>query len=88
MIDDPIVADVHRVRDEIARQFGNDLRAYGRHLQEWERRHPGGALVLTPRPATTDGSPGSGQPAAERMPDRLISSTLSSTAACTGMRSR
>ena len=47
MTDDPIVAEVHRVRAETARRFGNDLRAYGRFLQEWERRHPGGTVVLS-----------------------------------------
>jgi hypothetical protein len=60
MIDDPIVAEVHRVREEIARQFGHDLRAYGRFLQDWERRHPGGTTVLSPRPVPVNGSPRSG----------------------------
>jgi len=34
MIDDPIVAEIHRIRDEYARQFNYDLDVICKDLQE------------------------------------------------------
>jgi hypothetical protein len=37
MSDDPIIEELHRHREELFREFGNDLEALVRHLQEKER---------------------------------------------------
>ncbi|HSJ74583.1 MAG TPA: hypothetical protein VK899_00065 [Gemmatimonadales bacterium] len=37
MTDDPIVEELHRHREELFREFGNDPEALVRHLQEKER---------------------------------------------------
>jgi hypothetical protein len=35
---DPIVEEVHRIREEIYAEHGNDLHAYFQHLREMEKR--------------------------------------------------
>jgi hypothetical protein len=47
MWEDPIVAEVHRVREEFAARFNNDLRAMTRYLQE-KARQEGRTLVSFP----------------------------------------
>ncbi len=37
MYDDPIVAETHRLREELAARFNNDLDLICHHLQEQER---------------------------------------------------
>ena len=37
MIQDPIVEELHRHREELFQEFGNDPEALVRHLQEKER---------------------------------------------------
>ena len=38
--DSPIVEEVRRRRGEISKQFGDDVRAYGRYLRQQEQKHP------------------------------------------------
>ena len=49
MIDDPIVEELHRHREELFREYGNDPEALVRHLQEKERAS--GRPVRVPPPA-------------------------------------
>jgi len=37
MTDDPIIEELHRHREELFREFGNDPEAFVRYLQEKER---------------------------------------------------
>ena len=37
MIEDPIVEELHRLREELFREFDNDLEALVKYLQEKER---------------------------------------------------
>jgi hypothetical protein len=48
MYDDPIVADIRRLRDEYARCFGYDLEAICRDLREQQQR--GGRRVVRRQP--------------------------------------
>jgi hypothetical protein len=48
MIRDPIVEELHRHREELFREFGNDPEALVRHLQEKERSS--GRVVQPPPP--------------------------------------
>lgn len=45
---DPIVEELHRHREELYREFGNDPEALVRHLQEKERNS---GRVVQPPPA-------------------------------------
>jgi hypothetical protein len=45
---DPIVEDVHRVREELARAHGNDLRAIVSALRDQQRERP--ELVIRREP--------------------------------------
>lgn len=47
MPDDPIVAEVRKHREEIAREFGNDLRAIYEHFKK--RESEGGWKVVSRR---------------------------------------
>lgn len=49
MKQDPIVEELHRHREELFREFGNDPEALVKHLQEEERSS--GRLVQPPPPA-------------------------------------
>lgn len=52
MWEDPIVAEVHRIRREIMAEFGNDFDAYFRYIQEREaedRRRGVQYVTLPPR---------------------------------------
>lgn len=44
---DPIVDGVHKIREEIAREAGYDVRRLARRLQESQKRH-GDRLVTQP----------------------------------------
>lgn len=44
---DPIVDEIHRIRQEIAREAGNDLHTLVLRLQESQKRH-GDRLVTKP----------------------------------------
>jgi hypothetical protein len=50
MWEDPIVAEVHRIRREIFARFNGDMAAYVRHLQalEEEERKRGRVIISTP----------------------------------------
>ena len=48
MYDDPIVAEIRRLRDEYARRFGYDLEAICRDLREQQER--GGRRVVRRQP--------------------------------------
>jgi hypothetical protein len=39
-MEDPVVAEVRRVREQIMARFGYDLRRYTEYLREQEQRHP------------------------------------------------
>jgi hypothetical protein len=50
MWEDPIVAEVHRIRREIMARFNGDRAAYDRYLSEWRRRSGrGGESSWMPR---------------------------------------
>ncbi len=51
MIEDPIVEEVRRVRDEYARRFNYDLDAICGDLKEKERASEREVLSLPPKPA-------------------------------------
>ena len=40
MLDDPIVEEVHRVRDKLIEEHGGDIDRYIEHLRELEKQHP------------------------------------------------
>jgi hypothetical protein len=46
---DPILEEVWRIKDEIAKEFNYDLDALVKYLQEKQREHPE-RVVLAPRP--------------------------------------
>lgn len=48
---DPIVEEIHKVRDELARETGNDVGRLGARLQESQKRH--GAKLVTRPPQRT-----------------------------------
>lgn len=52
MYDDPIVAEVHRIRREIMEEFDNDLHAYCEYLREQTEieRQRGRVIISTPFP--------------------------------------
>lgn len=63
MYDDPIVAEIRRLREEYAQRFGHDLEAICRDLREQQQRggrrvvrrqpkRPGGQHALARRKAT------------------------------------
>jgi hypothetical protein len=49
MIDDPIVEELHRHREELFREFGNDPEALVRYLQEKERNSDRPTQLPPPR---------------------------------------
>jgi hypothetical protein len=55
-VDDPVVAEVRRVREDLFAQFNYDLQAFGNHLRELtdEAARAGHRIVAPPpaRPAT------------------------------------
>ena len=50
MWEDPIVAEIHRVRRKIYERFNGDMAAYGRYLREQteEERKRGRTIIDTP----------------------------------------
>ena len=52
MCRDPIVAEVHRIREEYAAKFNYDLDAIFRDLCEKERKRGGDLVRLPPKPPT------------------------------------
>jgi len=46
MTEDPIVEETHRVRREIAAQFGGDVHAFFRYLREREAQRPDQVVTL------------------------------------------
>ncbi len=52
MIEDPIIEELHRHREELFREFGNDPEALLKHLQERERRS-GRPVEAPPSPGTS-----------------------------------
>jgi hypothetical protein len=51
MWEDPIAAEVRKIREDYAAQFNYDLRALCRALQEREQQDPRPKVSLPPRPA-------------------------------------
>lgn len=49
MSGDPIIEEVWRIKDEIAKEFNCDIDALVKYLQEKQREHPE-RVVLAPRP--------------------------------------
>lgn len=47
--DDPIVAEIHRIREEISASFNHDTAEIGRYLQEQGRLHPDQMSSRRPR---------------------------------------
>lgn len=48
MKEDPIVEETHRIRREIAAQFGGDIHAFFEHLRDRERADDGEVVTLEP----------------------------------------
>lgn len=48
MKEDPIVEETHRIRREIAAQFGGDVHAFFEHLRDRERAGDGEIVTLEP----------------------------------------
>ena len=46
---DPIVDEVHKIRKEIAREAGNDLRKLVERLKESQKRHGDRLVTLPPQ---------------------------------------
>ena len=53
MWEDPIVAEVRRVREQYAARFNYDIKAICRHAREQEKKSGHEVLSLPPRPVTT-----------------------------------
>lgn len=51
MKDDPVVADVRRIREEYAKQFNFNLRALAEDLRKKEQGHPNLLVSFPPKPA-------------------------------------
>jgi len=49
---DPIVEDVHKVREELAREVDYDIKRLGARLQESQKRYGGKLVTLTPQKLT------------------------------------
>jgi hypothetical protein len=56
MIDDPIVEEVHYIREELATRFRNDLRAYFQHLRTLEIKMQDKVVVFSESPITRNGT--------------------------------
>jgi hypothetical protein len=57
--DGPIVDEVRRRRAELSSRFDDDLQAYGQHLMEYQRQHPGRLVSqITVVPAEQHGEAG------------------------------
>lgn len=67
MTDDPVVAQVHEARAELAERFRNDFRAYCRHLKDVESRLPAGVVNFTGSGTAADGQ--QSRPAADPPPN-------------------
>ncbi|HEX7150484.1 MAG TPA: hypothetical protein VF618_03275 [Thermoanaerobaculia bacterium] len=48
MIDDPVVEETHRVRREMADEFGGDVHRFFEYLRQRERSSPDGVVTLEP----------------------------------------
>jgi len=70
MWDDPIVAEVRRVREEHAAKFGYDLDAIFRDIKEQERKSGYQFVAFPPRPARYYGPADPLRPGASG-PDRV-----------------
>jgi hypothetical protein len=46
---DPIVEDIRRVREELAREAGYDVKKLGAQLQESQKRHGAKLVTRTPQ---------------------------------------
>lgn len=59
MWEDPIVAEVHRVRREISARFNHDLDAYFRHIRELDQqaRANGRTVISVPPPKRQQSKP-------------------------------
>lgn len=57
MWEDPIVAEVRRVREEYAARFNYDIKAICRHAREQEKLSGHEVVTLPPRPVTTIPAP-------------------------------
>ena len=48
MLDDPIIEDLHRVRRELASEFGGDVHAFFVYLRERDAKRQDHAVTLEP----------------------------------------
>ena len=48
MMEDPVVEETHRVRSEIAAEFGGDIHKFFEYLRERERVSTGTVVTLRP----------------------------------------
>ena len=63
MATDSIVAEVRRIRDELAKRFNYDIRAIIQDAREWQATGGRSVVTFTPRPAiTTAGVPSPNPP--------------------------
>lgn len=50
MKDDPVIAEIRRIRHELSERFGHDPKQLVRFLQEQEKLHPERLVYLRGRP--------------------------------------
>jgi len=50
MIDDPIVAEIRKYREDFAKRFNYDIAAMVEYLRGQEQRHPERLTSLSPKP--------------------------------------
>lgn len=49
MLNDPIVEEIRRIREDFARKFNYDLEAMVEYLRKKEQEHPERLVYLTPK---------------------------------------
>ena len=50
MQSDPILREVYRIKDKLARQYGGDVHGLFEHLREAAKKHPERMVKLPPKP--------------------------------------
>lgn len=66
MDSDPILREVHRMKDRLARQVGYDVGKLFDRLREAAKKHPERMVQPMPKPATRDKQPPANKRAAKR----------------------
>jgi len=52
MQSDPILREVYRIKDKLARQYGGDVHSLFEHLREAAKKHPERMVKPPPKPVT------------------------------------